>query len=128
MSGENEAHEIPLRPAGDPDVNAAFGAERDVRLQAYGFLREQLHRDMLRDGREDDLAFHQRKLVADADAAPAAERKVSEARECGFAFGQEAVGIEAQRVFEPAGIAMHEPWGEKNEFAFVHGKAADRGI
>ena len=69
--------------------------------------------DLRRDGRKNDLPFHERELIADADAPPAAEGHVGEARQCGFALRQKAVGIEAQRIGKVARVAMQQPRLEK---------------
>ena len=75
---------------------------------------------MRRNGRENDLPFHQRELVPDADSSSTTERHVGEARQRRFAVRQETIRIETQRIFEQPRIAMQQPGRDQHDLVFTH--------
>src|SRR5665213_1583286 len=123
-----------LRPFGARSTQPAdfdghtLRAERQGRLHPGRPARRQLHIQVRRDGRQNDLTFHQRKLIPDTNALSPTEGQISEARQQGLAPGQETIRIEAERIVEKARIAVQQPGRDQDDLVFSDGEAADRGL
>ena len=82
----------------DPHRQPAPRPQREPQLRLHPRSRRQPQPVALHRHRHHELRLHQRELVPDAQARPAAEREVGEARPLAHALGREALGIEALGV------------------------------
>src|SRR5882762_8549053 len=89
-------------------------------------LGHQAKPETARQHRDDDQHLRHRERGADADARPAGERDIGEARPRRGVFRREPVGIEMLGLAPQAAVAMHHPGQDRDDRARRHRVAAQR--
>jgi len=95
-------------PRAQRHENTVFRAQCDDGRQFDGEAGHAVQLKALRDGGQDELAFHHGEVLADADARPAAEGKIGVARTIGILVRRETFGVELLRLRPEFGVAVRE--------------------
>src|SRR5262249_23929514 len=106
-------------------AHAAARAEGHAGEEADRRFGRRVEAESLGGGGEDQLGFHHREAVADADARAAAEREVGEARQALLEIAQPAFGLERRGVVEVARVAVDRPGRHHERRALREREAGD---
>lgn len=94
------------------DANAVLGTERDGGKRFDALARNEAQTETLSNRNEEECGFHHGEARADANARAAAKREVGETGNGGRGAVQPTIRMKAQRIGEPARIAVREPLAE----------------
>src|SRR5262245_16972260 len=91
-------------------------------------VRHDREAETLRDHCQEQGRFDHREGVADAQARPAAEGEVREARQVLQFLFRPALRTELHRLLEPARVAVYDPLAHQDRRAFRHTVASDDAV